>query len=92
MNNQYPQYYIAYERDGKNGYIASAPALPGCAVYGKTLKEAYRNIQTAIQECLEVIVEFRKEVPRESIRRAVVEKLSFETPKAHVKTQTAPVR
>ncbi len=52
-----PSYYIAYERDGKQGYVASAPALPGCVVYGKTLQEAYRNIQTAIQECLEVIYE-----------------------------------
>lgn len=58
-----PSHYIAYERDSKNGYIASAPALPGCAAYGKTLQEAYRNIQVAIQECLEVISEFKKKLP-----------------------------
>lgn len=76
-------YYIAYERDGKSGYIASAPALPGCVVYGRTLREAYRNIQTAIQECLEVISDFQKQPPRETIRRTVIEKLSFVTPKTY---------
>lgn len=79
-----PPYYIAYERDGKSGYIASAPALPGCVVYGKTVQEAYRNIQAAIQECVEVISDFRKELPRETIRRTVIEKLSFVTPKVKV--------
>lgn len=54
-----PSYYIAYEHAGTTGYIASAPALPGCVVYGKTLQEAYRNIQVAIQECLEVIKEMQ---------------------------------
>lgn len=78
-----PPYYVAYERDGKKGYIASAPAIPGCVVYGKTLREAYRNIQAAIQECLEVISDFQKEPPRESIRRTVIEKLSFVTPKTY---------
>jgi len=78
-----PPYYIAYEPAGKTGYIASAPALPGCAVYGKTVQEAYRNIQTAIQECLEVISDFQKELPRETIRQTVIEKLSFVTPKAY---------
>lgn len=79
-----PPYYIAYERDGKNGYIASAPALPGCVVYGKTIQEAYRNIRVAIQECLEVISDFKKELPRETMRRTVIEKRSFVTPKIKV--------
>ncbi|MBI2443623.1 MAG: type II toxin-antitoxin system HicB family antitoxin [Candidatus Magasanikbacteria bacterium] len=49
------QYYITYERDARGGYVASAPALPGCVVYGKTLPAAHRNITAAIAECLEVI-------------------------------------
>ena len=57
MKNHTQQYYIAYERDENGGYIASAPAIPGCTVYGKTLKQAYTNIVSAIQECLEVIAE-----------------------------------
>ena len=79
-----PSYYIAYERDAQSGYIASAPSLPGCVVFGKTVREAYRNIQVAIQECLEVISQFKKELPRETIRRTVIEKRSFVTPKTKV--------
>jgi len=71
------QYYISYERDKKGGYIASAPAIPGCVVYGKTLKEAYQNIRSAIKECLEVIYEFQKEKPKETIKPETIKKFSF---------------
>ena len=71
------QYYITYERDEKRGFIASAPAIPGCVVYGKTLKEAYENICSAIKECLEVIHEFHKEPPKETIKPEAVRKFSF---------------
>lgn len=54
MKNPARQFYIAYESDQGGGYIASAPAIPGCIVYGKTLREAYQSIQSAIKECLEV--------------------------------------
>lgn len=49
------QYYISYERDDGGGYVASVPAIPGCVVYGKTLKLAHKNATSAIKECLEVI-------------------------------------
>ena len=71
------QYYIIYERDGKKGYIASVPAIPGCVVYGKTPEEAYKNIYSAVKECLEVINEFHKELPKETIKPDAVRKLSF---------------
>jgi len=58
----YRNRYIAYERDEKGGFIASAPAIPGCVVYGKTLKEAYKNICSAIEECLAVIMFHKKYV------------------------------
>lgn len=71
------QYYIAYEKDPKRGYVASAPAIRGCVVYGKTLREAYRNITVAIQECLEVIEEFKKTPPRETISPTQAQRFSF---------------
>jgi len=71
------QYYIIYERDEKRGYIASVPAIPGCVVYGKPLKEAYKNICSAIKECLEVIHEFHRELPKETIKPNAVRKFSF---------------
>ena len=72
-----PQYYIAYEKDECGGYIASAPAIPGCVVYGKTLREAHQNIRSAIKECLEVICEFKKRIPRETIKPEAIKKFSF---------------
>lgn len=81
-----PPFYVAYERDVAGGYVASAPALPGCVVYGKTVQEACQNIRIAIQECLDVIAEFQKEIPKETLRRSVVEKLSFVTPGAYAET------
>jgi|SRR3989338_5787154 len=66
----YGQYYISYEKDQKQGYVASAPAIRGCVVYGKTLKEAHQNITVAIQECLEVREEFKKTLPQETISPA----------------------
>ncbi len=71
------QYYIIYEKDESGGYIASAPAIPGCVVYGKTLKEAHQNISSAIKECLDVIYEFNKKPPRETIKPEAVRKFSF---------------
>jgi len=35
--------------DGRKGYHASCPALAGCRAYGHTEKEAFANIQEAIQ-------------------------------------------
>ena len=81
MKRKLPQYYITYERDDK-GYIASAPAVPGCAVYGKTLREAYANIQAALQECLEVIQEFKKSPPQETIRPDAMKTLAWYSQRA----------
>ena len=84
MKNHTQNYYIAYEREN-GGYIASAPAIPGCTVYGKTLKQAYANIRNAIQECLEVIREFDKTPPRETIRPELVKRFSFVKPREYAK-------
>lgn len=76
MNKRINQYYIIYERD-EGGYIASAPAIHGCAVYGKTIKQAHANVQSAIKECLEVRREFRKSIPKETVKSDIVRKFSF---------------
>lgn len=77
MKKSINQYYIAYERDEKGGYVASVPAIPGCVVYGKTIKEAYSNVQSAVKECLEVIREFKKKTPKETIKSETIKELSF---------------
>jgi len=71
------QYYITYEKDRRGGYIAAAPAIRGCVVYGKTLSTAHQNIQSAIQECLEVRRELSNKVPKESLTPAQVRRFSF---------------
>lgn len=77
MKKTIPQYYIIYEKDESGGYIASAPAIQGCVVHGKTLKDAHRNIYSAIKECLEVICEFRQKIPKETIKPDTVKRFSF---------------
>lgn len=77
MKNHVQKYYIIYERDESGGYIASAPAIPGCAVHGRTLKEAYHNIQSAIKECLEVREEFAQKPPQETVSPEVIRRFSF---------------
>ena len=52
----------------------------------ETIKEAYINIQNAIQECLEVIKEFKKSPPKETINPEMVRRISFVTPREYVKT------
>ena len=77
MKKTVNQYYIIYEQDEKKGYIASAPAIPGCVVYGKTLREAHKNIGLAIKDCLEVIHEFHQKFPKETIKPDLARKFSF---------------
>ncbi len=77
MKQKQNQYYIIYDRDEKGGYIASAPAVPGCVVYGKTIKEAYSNIRSAIKECLEVIHKFHKSSPKETVKPGIIKRISF---------------
>lgn len=35
-------------------YIASAPEIQGCRTHGDTLEEAWRNLEEAIELCIEV--------------------------------------
>jgi predicted RNase H-like HicB family nuclease len=37
-------YSVFYEQAPEGGYVASAPALPGCHTQGETLEEAERNV------------------------------------------------
>ena len=93
MKKDNTSYYIAYERDRESGgYIASAPALPGCVVYGKTLRGAYRNIRQAIQECVDVLHAFRQTPPQETIQPETVRKFSFVMPTPYAKTETPRIR
>lgn len=86
MKKSTRHYYITYDRDDKKGYIASAPAISGCVVYGKTLKEAHKNIHCAIKECLEVIHDFNRKPPKETVTPDMIKKFSFVSVPEYAKT------
>ncbi len=43
--------------EGKEGYVASYPALPGCVTCGSTIEEAARNAEDAKRAWLEAAIE-----------------------------------
>ena len=66
MNDQTLQYTIILQASEEGGYIAFAPALPGCMTQGETLDEAKENITDAIGAYLEVLREDGDKIPRET--------------------------
>jgi predicted RNase H-like HicB family nuclease len=42
-------YTVILEREADNGYVATAPVLPGCVSYGDTREEVLKNIREAIE-------------------------------------------
>jgi predicted RNase H-like HicB family nuclease len=49
--------YITLHQDEDGWFVAECPSIPGCVSQGKTQKQAEKNIQKAIKECLEVRAE-----------------------------------
>ena len=45
---------VTLYQDGDGWYVVECPVIPGCMSQGKTQAEALKNIQEAIQLCLEV--------------------------------------
>ncbi len=48
------RFFVTISQDEDGMYIAECPSIPGCISQGKTMREAEKNIQKAIKECLEV--------------------------------------
>lgn len=48
---------VTVDRDETGMWIVGCPAIPGCVSQGKTKKEALKNIEEAIELCLEVRAE-----------------------------------
>ena len=51
------RFLVTIVRDEDGMFVAECPSIPGCVSQGKTEKEAEKNIQDAIKECLEVRAE-----------------------------------
>lgn len=52
------KFLVSVSQDEDGAYIAECPSIPGCVSQGTTRDEAEKNIQDAIQECLEVRKEY----------------------------------
>lgn len=50
IKEKYPAILIEQDEDGF--YIATCPSLKGCHSYGKTIKEATKNIKEVIEMAL----------------------------------------
>lgn len=50
---EHKQFPILLEKDEDGMYIAECPALEGCYSQGATMDEALKNVQEAIELCLE---------------------------------------
>lgn len=66
MDNKALQYTIIIQAAEEGGFIAFAPALPGCMTQGETVNEAKENITDAIGAYLEVLQEDGDKIPREA--------------------------
>ncbi len=51
------KFFVKISQDEDGMYVAECPSIPGCISQGKTEKEAEKNIQDAIKECLIVRAE-----------------------------------
>ncbi len=58
-------YSVIYQAVPEGGYIALAPALPGCHTQGETLEEAEVNITEAIELYLESLQAHKQIFPEE---------------------------
>jgi predicted RNase H-like HicB family nuclease len=54
---QLMKFVVTVERDEDGIFVAECPAIPGCISQGGTEKEALKNVEEAIRECLEVRAE-----------------------------------
>lgn len=51
------KFIATVHRDEDGVFVVECPAIPGCVSQGKTEKEALKNVEEAIRQCLEVRAE-----------------------------------
>ncbi|MCM3878321.1 MAG: type II toxin-antitoxin system HicB family antitoxin [Thermoanaerobaculia bacterium] len=51
------KFVVTVDRDEDGVFVAECPAIPGCISQGATEKEALKNVEEAIRECLDVRAE-----------------------------------
>ena len=70
------RYTVDLEQEGDGGYVATAPALPGCVSQGDDRAEALANVREAIElyieDCREAGDPVRTEIGREFVDNEAV--------------------
>jgi antitoxin HicB len=60
----YDQYSISvFWSDEDEGFIATAPDLPGCSAYGKTAEDAVAEVKTVIRGWIEAMADIGNPIP-----------------------------
>lgn len=77
VQTRYGKHLCLFELDDKEGYIVTAPGLPGTITWGKTIAEAKKMAQEAIELCVECLVQRahilkKKEGAREFVKSSLV--------------------
>jgi predicted RNase H-like HicB family nuclease len=63
IQNQLKYHLNIYWSEVDNAFIAVVPELPGCMADGATYEEVITNVQTIVQEWIEVATEFNRPIP-----------------------------
>lgn len=79
LSHKILEYTVVFEPAEEGGYVASVPALPGCATQGETFEETVINVKDAIQGYLDVLQEEGEDIPEEK-GEVVVTKVSVTNP------------
>lgn len=65
LSREILKYTVIFEPAEEGGYVASVPALPGCATQGETFEEAVEMVQDAISGYLAVLKDTKQQIPTE---------------------------
>ena len=60
------QFNVIFRPEPEGGFTTVVPSLPGCVSYGKSLTEAQRMIQDAIEGYIESLKKRREPIPTDS--------------------------
>ena len=66
MKKTHHHYTIVLRPKPEGGFTASVPALPGCVIYGRTLKEAKAMARDAIAGYIESLRKHREPIPTDN--------------------------
>lgn len=76
IQTKYGKHLCLFEPDDKEGYIVTVPGLPGTITWGKTISEAKKMGQEAVELCVECLVQKgrilrKKEGAREFVKSSL---------------------